>query len=54
MDEDHTLNVDLIRYNQLLMEAHNSFQMKDIPEAVHSYESALETDESIQSMPLCV
>ena len=46
MDEDCTLNVDLIRYNQLLMEAHNQFQMKDILEAVHSYESALETHEA--------
>lgn len=50
MNKDDNLNINLIKFNQLLFVAHNFFQLRDMPNAIKHYELALKEPEALRDI----
>ena len=50
MNKDDNLNINLIKFNQLLFVAHNFFQLRDMPNAIKHYELALKEPEALRGI----
>ncbi|CAD8160600.1 unnamed protein product [Paramecium octaurelia] len=46
MNQEETLNINQIKFNQLLLDAHNQFQLRDMNQAIRLYEEALNCQEA--------
>ncbi|CAK80272.1 unnamed protein product (macronuclear) [Paramecium tetraurelia] len=46
MNQEETLNINQIKFNQLLLDAHNQFQLRDLNQAIRLYEEALNCQEA--------